>query len=74
MKSKIEDIAEPINKRFFPCVELRLDISVNRDSEQLQCHLIFDDDLDISKIENFLTRLPLKNRMTNGAHGTLHGR
>ena len=67
LKSKIEDIAEPINKRFFPCVELRLDISVNRDSEQLQCHLIFDDELDISKIENFLTRLPLKNRMTNGA-------
>ena len=67
LKTKIKDIAELKNKRFFPCVELRLDISVNRVSEQLQCHLIFDDEYDISKIEDFLTHLPLKNRKTNGA-------
>ncbi len=67
LKTKIEDIAELKNRRFFPCVELRLDISVNRVSEQLQCHLIFDDEYDITTIEDFLTRLPLRDRMTNGA-------
>ena len=67
LKKKIKDIAELKNKRFFPCVELRLDISVNLDSEQLQCHLIFDDEYDISNIKNFLDRLRLKNKKPNGA-------
>ena len=61
-KEKIKGIAELKNKRFFPCVELRLDISVNKNSEQLQCHLIFDDTYGISKIKDFLSRLPLKNK------------
>ena len=66
-QEKIKSIAELKNKKFFPCVELRLDINVNRDSEQLQCHLIFNDEYDISKIKDFLTHLPLKNRKTNNA-------
>ena len=55
------------NKKFFPCVELRLDISVNSDSEQLQCHLIFDKEYDLEKIKNFLSHLPLKNKKSNGS-------
>jgi len=66
-KDRIKNITELKNKKFFPCVELRLDISVNRDSEQLQCHLIFDNNYDISKIKDFLAHLPLKNKKTNGA-------
>ena len=66
-QDKIKNIAELKNKKFFPCVELRLDISVNRDSEQLQCHLIFDSNYDIKKIKDFLVHLPLKNKKTNGA-------
>jgi len=40
--SKIKDDESFANFVFFPCIELRLDISVNKNSEQLQCHLIFD--------------------------------
>ncbi len=64
---KIKDIPELKNKTFFPCVEFRLDVSVNQDSEQLQCHLIFDSEYDINKIKNFLIHLPLKNKKSNGA-------
>ena len=71
LQEKIKDIAELKNKRFFPCVELRLDMSVNMASEQLQCHLIFDDEFDdeydISKIKDFLAHLPLKNEKANDA-------
>ncbi len=66
-QEKIKNIEELKNKKFFPCVELRLDISVNRDSEQLQCHLVFDNEYDIGKIKDFLAHLPLKNKKTNGA-------
>lgn len=65
--SKVSDIAELKEKSFFPCIELRLDISVNSDSEQLQCHLIFDNDCKIEMIKNFLTHLPLKNKKSNGS-------
>jgi predicted ATPase len=64
---KIKSIPELKDRKFFPCVELRLDISVNNDSEQLQCHLIFDDQYDIDKIKNFLAHLPLKNKKANGS-------
>ena len=66
-RDKIKNIEELKNKQFFPCVELRLDINVNIDSEQLQCHLIFDSNYDINKIKDFLAHLPLKNKMPNGA-------
>ena len=66
-KEKIKGIADLKDRRFFPCVELRLDMSVNLDSEQLQCHLIFDDTYGIRKIKDFLDRLPLNNKKPNGA-------
>ena len=65
--AKVNGIPEMEGKKFFPCVELRLDLSVNSDSEQLQCHLIFDHQYDLEKIKNFLAHLPLKNQKTNGA-------
>ena len=64
-QKKIKDTPEFKNRRFLPCVELRLDTSVNKDSEQLQCHLIFDDECEIRKIENFLAHLPLNNKKAN---------
>ena len=67
LREEIKDITGLKKRRFFPCVELRLDISVNLDSEQLQCHLIFSDEYDFSKIKDFLDRLPLKNKKPNGA-------
>ena len=67
LREEIKDITGLKKRRFFPCVELRLDISVNLDSEQLQCHLIFNDEYDISKIKDFLAHLPLKNKKPNGA-------
>ena len=65
-QEKIKDTPELKNKRIFPCVELRLDMSVNIGSEHLHCHLIFDDEYGISNIKNFLAHLPLKNKKTNG--------
>lgn len=65
--NKIKDIAELKNRRFFPCIEFRLDISVNKGSEQLQCHLIFNNECDISKIKNFLAHLPLKNMKSDNS-------
>ena len=66
-QKKIKDTPELKTKRFFPCVELRLDMSVNKNSEPLHCNLIFDDECDISKIKDFLAHLPLKNTKTNEA-------
>ena len=64
-QNKIASIPELKSKRFFPCVELRLDISVNQASEPLQCHLIFDSECGINKIKNFLAHLRLKNKKSN---------
>ncbi|MYC26950.1 MAG: hypothetical protein F4X63_03000 [Nitrospira sp. SB0662_bin_26] len=62
---KAKSIPALNGKRFFPCIELRLDISVNLDSDQLQCHLIFDSERDVNDIKTFLAHLPLKNKKTN---------
>jgi len=60
-QKKTKDTTELKYKRFFPCVELRLDRSVNIGSEHLHCNLIFDDEYDISEIKDFLFHLPLEN-------------
>ncbi|MEX0616714.1 MAG: hypothetical protein WD231_02775 [Candidatus Woykebacteria bacterium] len=59
---KIKDDKDFKRKTFFPNIEFRLDVSLNQATEQLQCHLIFDNECDISKIKNFLSHLPLKNK------------
>ena len=65
-QKKIKDTPELKTIKFFPCVELRLDMSVNIGSEHLHCHLIFDDECEISNIRDFLDHLPLKNKKPDG--------
>lgn len=44
-------------KIFFPNIELRLAVSVNRAAEEVQLHVIFSDDTGKTKIESFLSKL-----------------
>ncbi|MDD5147173.1 MAG: hypothetical protein PHV63_01310 [Candidatus Daviesbacteria bacterium] len=60
--SKIQGNSDFEGKVFFPNIELRLDISLNQATEQLQCHLIFDPQCEIARIKSFLSRLPLQNK------------
>lgn len=58
-------------KVFFPNVELRLDVSVNRDAEEINLHVIFDNDPAIEpKIVEFLA--DLKTNIQKGTTGTYH--
>jgi hypothetical protein len=45
------------NKIFFPNIEFRLDVSVNKSAEEVNVHIIFDNDISIIKIKSFLDRL-----------------
>ncbi len=53
-------------KVFFPNIELRLDVSVNKAAEEVNLHVIFDSQLDRSKIERFLHELKI-SKTINGA-------
>jgi len=46
-----------IEKIFFPNIEFRLDISVNKKAEEVNIHVIFDNDIDIGEIKRFLDHL-----------------
>jgi ABC-type lipoprotein export system ATPase subunit len=46
-----------IEKIFFPNIEFRLDISVNKNAEEINIHVIFDCDTEIEEIKHFLDRL-----------------
>jgi ABC-type lipoprotein export system ATPase subunit len=53
-------------KEIFPNIEFRLDQSSNKNSDELNIHIIFDNSLDtISKIETFLSKLPTINTKTD---------
>ena len=53
-------------KVFFPNIELRLDVSVNRNAEEVHLHVIFSEKAEQIKIESFLSGL--KTTLTkNGA-------
>jgi hypothetical protein len=45
------------NKIFFPNIEFRLDVSVNKSAEEVNVHIIFDNNISIQKIKSFLDRL-----------------
>ena len=47
------------NKVFFPNIELRLDINTNKDSEEVNIHLIFDNKCEVKKIKQFLSKLKI---------------
>ncbi len=55
-------------KTIFPNIELRLDQSSNKESEELNIHIIFDNlNILINKIESFLNNLPTINRKADKA-------
>jgi hypothetical protein len=45
------------NKVFFPNIEFRLDVSVNKMAEEVNVHVVFDNDISIQDIKRFLDRL-----------------
>ena len=54
------------NKVFFPNIEFRLEVSVNREAEEVNIHIIFNNAVNKEKIEEFLSKLPT-NITRNGA-------
>ena len=50
------------NKVFFPNIEFRLDVSVNKRAEEVNIHVIFSNEIEINKIEDFL--IGLKTNIT----------
>ncbi len=53
-------------KRFFPNIEFRLEVSVNNAAEEVNLHIIFDNDIPKNKIDSFLSKLNT-NISRNGA-------
>lgn len=53
-------------KVFFPNIELRLEVSVNKKAEEVNIHVIFSNTVSKSKIEEFLLKLST-NITNNGA-------
>lgn len=45
------------NKVFFPNIEFRLDVSVNKAAEEINIHVIFSNDVSESDIKDFLSKL-----------------
>jgi len=46
-----------IKKTFFPNIEFRLDVSVNKKAEEVNIHVIFDNETSIDEIKRFLDHL-----------------
>jgi hypothetical protein len=46
-----------VKKYFFPNIEFRLDVSVNKNAEEVNIHVIFNNDVPIQEIKRFLTHL-----------------
>lgn len=56
---ELHRIKYPDSKKvFFPNIEFRLDVSVNKNAEQVDIHIIFDNHLPIDDIRHFLMQLP----------------
>ena len=53
-------------KRIFPNIELRLEVSVNKNAEEVNLHIVFSDKTEKEKIESFLSKLNT-NINKNGA-------
>jgi len=56
------------NKTFFPNIELRLDINTNKESEEVNIHLIFDNKCKVENIKKFLSNLETTSTKNNGTH------
>ena len=55
------------DKVFFPNIEFRLDINTNRDNEEINIHLIFDNNYNLEDIKKFLSKLETTSKRSNGA-------
>ena len=65
-KSKFRVKYQKSEKEFFPNLELRVDRSSNDRNEGYDLHLIFDNELADSKLEEFLRNLKLDNTDSSG--------
>lgn len=55
------------DKVFFPNLEFRLDVSVNKSAEEVNIHIVFDNEMTITEIRRFLSHLPT-NIALNGTN------
>ncbi len=62
---KIKNNDDFKNKIFFPNIELRLDINTNKESEEVNIHLIFDNKCKIADIKKFLLNLETTSTKNN---------
>lgn len=65
-KKKFQAKYSKSEKVFFPNIELRVDRSSNNRNEGYDLHLIFDNGLEDTKLEEFLRNLKLDNTDDNG--------
>ena len=63
---RIKGNSEFKDKIFFPNIELRLDINTNRDSEEINIHLIFDNNCETNTIKKFLSNLETTSTKDDG--------
>jgi exonuclease SbcC len=54
-------------KIFFPNIEFRLDISVNKNSEEINIHIIFSNEISKEQINHFLISLKTNHTISGGA-------
>jgi exonuclease SbcC len=54
-------------KVFFPNIEFRLDVAVNKEVEEVNIHIIFSNELAKNKIEDFLTILKTSHTADGGS-------
>ena len=55
------------DKVFFPNIEFRLDISTNKEDEEIHIHLIFDNNCKPEDIKKFLSKLETTTKKKSGA-------
>jgi DNA repair protein SbcC/Rad50 len=55
------------NKKFFPNIEFRLDVAVNKLLEEVNVHVIFSDLISKNQINDFLTHLETNHTNSSGA-------
>ncbi len=59
------------SKVFFPNIELRLSYSVNNETQNIHCHIIFNNDAEtLLRADQFIANLPTTTTDNRGAHIT----
>ena len=65
---KIENNKDLKDKVFFPNIEFRLDISTNKSDEEVNIHLIFDNNCNLKNIRKFLSKLETAPKKKDGTY------